>query len=97
LGFQLIAIAPDAPDNLQKTATKNRLSFALVGDSQFAAIDAFGIAWGKEGKSPLPTPAVYVVGTDGLVHFQYVHPTYSVRLHPDILLAVLRVASAKKE
>jgi peroxiredoxin len=37
--------------------------------------------------SILPVPAVYLVGTDGVIQFQYVNPKYSVRLDPDVLLA----------
>ena len=35
----------------------------------------------------LPVPAVYIIGTDGVIRFQYVNPDYRVRLDPDILLA----------
>jgi peroxiredoxin len=40
----------------------------------------------------LPVPAVFVVGTNGVIQFEYVHPDYSVRVHPDLLLAAARVA-----
>ncbi len=38
----------------------------------------------------LPVPAVFVVGTDGVVRFQYVNPNHRVRLDGDILLAAAR-------
>jgi peroxiredoxin len=38
----------------------------------------------------LPVPAVFVVGTNGRVLFEYVNPDYSVRLKPELLLAVVR-------
>ena len=38
----------------------------------------------------LPVPAVFVVGTEGMIRFQYVNPDYRVRLHPEVLLAVAR-------
>jgi peroxiredoxin len=35
----------------------------------------------------LPAPSTFLVGTDGLIHFQYTNPDYTVRLHPSVLLA----------
>jgi peroxiredoxin len=40
-----------------------------------------------ESHRVLPAPATFLVGTDGLVHFQYTNPDYKVRLHPSVLLA----------
>ncbi|MFT5090765.1 MAG: peroxiredoxin [Candidatus Latescibacterota bacterium] len=78
-------------------SAKNKLSFPLFGDIEFSAIDAFGISWGKEGKNPLPAPAVFVVDGDGQIVFHYVHPMKQVRLHPDLLLAAVRAYAPKKE
>ncbi|WP_260679252.1 peroxiredoxin-like family protein [Thalassomonas sp. M1454] len=39
-----------------------------------------------EQRLVLPAPAVYVLDSDGLVHFQYVNPNYKVRLAPELLL-----------
>ena len=86
----MIAIAPDAPENLKKMAAKNGVSFPLIGDGKFEAMDAFGVAWGKEGKNPLPAPAVFIVDGDGLINFQYVNPTYKYRLDEAVLLAAVR-------
>jgi peroxiredoxin len=38
----------------------------------------------------LPAPATFIIGTDGIIQFQYTNPDYKVRLHPDILLAAAR-------
>jgi peroxiredoxin len=35
----------------------------------------------------LPAPATFIIGTDGIIQFQYTNPDYKVRLHPDVLLA----------
>jgi len=35
----------------------------------------------------LPAPSTFLVGTDGVIHFQYTNPDYHVRLHPDVLMA----------
>jgi peroxiredoxin len=38
----------------------------------------------------LPVPAVFIVGKNGTILFQYVNPDYKVRLHPDVLLAAAK-------
>jgi peroxiredoxin len=37
----------------------------------------------------LPVPAVFIIGTDGVVAFQYVNPNYKVTLAPQVLLAAV--------
>ncbi|GAB4193853.1 MAG: peroxiredoxin-like family protein [Wenzhouxiangellaceae bacterium] len=38
----------------------------------------------------LPAPATFLIGTDGIVQFQYTNPDYRVRLAPSILLAAAK-------
>jgi len=38
----------------------------------------------------LPAPAAFLIGTDGIIKFQYVNPDYKIRLHPDVLLAAAK-------
>ena len=38
----------------------------------------------------LPAPAIFIIGDQGLIHFQYTNPDYKVRLHPDVLIAAAR-------
>ncbi len=38
----------------------------------------------------LPVPAVFVIGTDGIIKFEYVNPNHLVRIKPDLLLAAAR-------
>jgi peroxiredoxin len=38
----------------------------------------------------LPAPSTFIIGTDGIINFQYTNPDYKVRLHPDVLLAAAR-------
>ncbi|HIM96244.1 MAG TPA: AhpC/TSA family protein [Gammaproteobacteria bacterium] len=44
-------------------------------------------------KVALPVPAVFVIDTNGLVHFQYANPNYKVRLTEDLLLAAVKSVS----
>lgn len=38
----------------------------------------------------LPAPATFIIGTDGIIQFQYTNPDYKVRLHPSVLLAAAK-------
>ncbi len=38
----------------------------------------------------VPAPSTFIIGTDGVISFQYTNPNYRVRLHPDVLLAAAR-------
>ncbi len=41
----------------------------------------------------LPVPAVFIVGTDGLIRFSYANPDYKVRLSTDDLLAAAKTGA----
>ncbi|MGH8035393.1 MAG: peroxiredoxin-like family protein [Lysobacterales bacterium] len=43
-----------------------------------------------ENHHVLPAPSTFLVGTDGVIRFQYTNPDYTVRLHPSVLLAAAR-------
>ncbi|MEP7043275.1 MAG: peroxiredoxin-like family protein [Dokdonella sp.] len=45
LGFQIIAISPDRPEELRKTLGKDQLNYTLLSDSSASAIEAFGLAY----------------------------------------------------
>lgn len=40
----------------------------------------------------LPVPAVFLVASNGTIQFGYANPDYSVRAHPDFVLAAAKVA-----
>ncbi len=44
-GFQLLAISPDAPAQLQKSLDEHQLDYTLASDSSSALIQAFGIGF----------------------------------------------------
>lgn len=46
-----------------------------------------------ESHRALPAPSTFLIGTDGLIHFQYTNPDYTVRLHPSVLLAAAKAYS----
>jgi peroxiredoxin len=40
----------------------------------------------------LPVPAAFVLGTDGIIKFEYINPDHHVRINPDLLLAAAKTA-----
>ena len=40
----------------------------------------------------LPVPSVFIVGTDGIIKFEYVNPNYKVRPNSDLLLAAAKTS-----
>lgn len=100
LGYQVIAISPDAPSFLKQTLDKKELKYQLYSDSQGVFSQAIGIAFSREkpkldkysdGKNPgfLPVPTVYVLNDKQEIEFMYINPNYGTRLKGDVLLAVL--------
>ncbi|WP_152619142.1 peroxiredoxin-like family protein [Shewanella sp. cp20] len=45
MGFQLIGVSPDAPEELRASMTKNDLNYTLVSDAKLNAMRAFGLAY----------------------------------------------------
>ena len=41
----------------------------------------------------LPAPSTFLIGSDGIIRFQYTNPDYKVRLHPEVLLAAAEAYS----
>jgi len=50
-----------------------------------------------ESHRALPAPSTFLIGTDGLIHFQYTNPDYTVRLHPSVLLAAAKAYSSDED
>lgn len=104
LGYQILAISPDAPKNLQATHEKNQLNYSLYSDSDGTFSKAIGIAFKAPEKYTnrlseksdglnegfLPVPSVFVVDTAGKIIFEYINPDYKTRLTSPLLIAVLK-------
>lgn len=103
LGYQIIAISPDSPENLQITDEKHKLNYSLYSDGSGALCKGMGIAfkapeskWDRLSKKSgglnegfLPVPSVFVVDTSGKIIFEYINPSYKTRLTASLLIAVL--------
>lgn len=51
LGYQIVAISPDSPENLKTAEKKGDLGYALYSDPSLAAADAFGISFTLDAKT----------------------------------------------
>lgn len=51
LGFQIIAVSPDLPENLQKSVEKNTLTYTLLSDSDLAFTKMMGLAFRVDQKT----------------------------------------------
>lgn len=65
-----------------------RLPDDLVEKYQEYGVDLEDVS--GETHHVLPAPSTYLIGTGGVITFQYTNPDYTVRLHPDVLLAAAR-------
>lgn len=68
-----------------------------VDDATIERYQGYGIdleAASGETHHALPVPATFIVGQDGVINFTYANPSYTVRLHPDVLLAAARAYTA---
>jgi peroxiredoxin len=45
LGFQIVAISPDAPQEIRKTIDKHHLSFQVYSDTRAVSLRRFGVAY----------------------------------------------------
>jgi peroxiredoxin len=103
LGYQLIAISPDAPPKLTASGEKIKLKYGLYSDGNGAVAQAMGIAFKASERSLgmlseysagqntgfLPVPSLFVVNPDGVIAFEYINPDYKVRISAKLLIAVL--------
>ncbi|MCG8411529.1 MAG: AhpC/TSA family protein [Bacteroidales bacterium] len=103
LGYQIIAISPDSPNNLEITSNDRALNYMLYSDASTQFIQALGIAFKASNnyvnllleksedlnRGVLPVPSVFIVDKSGLIEFEYINPDYKTRITAKLLLAVL--------
>lgn len=102
MGYQLLAISTDSPENLKATLDKQQLTYTLLSDADTKAAQAFGLAFkaperygptlekGSAGKNIdklLPVPAVFLVNQSGVIKFEYVNPNFKERMPGNLLMA----------
>ena len=104
LGYQIIAISPDAPKNLKVTDEKEKLNYLLLSDSNGELSKAVGIAFqAPEGYKPyisagsdgvntsfLPVPTVFILNESGEIQFEHITPDYKHRISTALLIAAAK-------
>ena len=111
LGYQILAISPDSPENLKVTDKDQDLNYRLFSDANGELCKKAGIAFkapekygnmlkeksgGHNEEGFLPVPSVFVVDHEGVILFEYINPDYSTRLSGGLLLKVLSQFSSEK-
>ena len=51
MGYQMVAVSPDTPENLTKTIDKNDLTYTLLSDSKLDFINALGLSFLVDDKT----------------------------------------------
>ena len=111
LGYQLVAISPDSPENLKSTDEEHQLNYSLYSDTNGNFLKDLGIIFNAPGKysdmlskrsneknqGVLPVPSVFVVDTSGTILFEYINPDYKTRISAGLLLAVLKELKIKEK
>jgi peroxiredoxin len=102
MGYQVIAVSTDSPENLNKSLNKQKLSYTLLSDADLNAAKRFGIAFkspknydkflpetsgGKNVDKLLPVPSVFILNKKGNILFEYINPNMTQRLSASLLKA----------
>lgn len=102
MGYQILAVSTDSPENLKQSATKEKLTYTLLSDADLAVSKQFGIAFkspqaydgflpqasgGKNRDKLLPVPSVFILNRKGNIRFEYINPIITERLSPALLKA----------
>lgn len=102
MGYQLIAVSTDSPDNLKQTGNKQHLTYTLLSDADLALSKQFGIAFkapvqydkflpaasgGKNTDKLLPVPSVFILNKKGNIGFEYINPNFTERMSAGLLKA----------
>jgi len=104
LGYQIIAISPDSPEKLNKTAGKNDLSYDLYSDSDGKLMTEMGIAFqapkrykgmlekysDDKNSGLLPVPSLFIINTKGQILYSYVNADYKNRIDAEFLINLLK-------
>ncbi len=110
MGYHLVAVSTDSPENLAESMGKEKLEYTLLSDADLSVAKQFGIVYnapenyhrflaqtsgGKNTEMLLPVPSVFIVDKEGRIQFQYINPDYKQRMDADVLKSVAKVLSEK--
>lgn len=110
-GAAVLAVAPEPPAALARTARRHGIGFPLLSDADGAVAAAFGLRTTLPPElrqlfarfdpgldparcaGPMPMPAGYVIGRDGIIALAALNPCGMRRMEPaDALSALARLA-----
>ena len=109
LGYQILAVSPDSPENLNKSMEDQQLDYQLFSDTEGVLTKTMGLAFKSPDKYAsmlsdysgggntgfLPVPALFIVDREGTILFEYISPDYKNRIEAPLLLKVLEFYSKK--
>ena len=110
LGYSIVAVSPDTPENLKKSVEKNKLTYTLLSDKAGTFARVAGLAFkaptsyqkmlseiqGKDAELYLPVPALFIVDENSEILFEYINPNFKKRVSGELLIAAAKVfANAK--
>lgn len=102
MGYQILAVSTDSPENLKQTEIKQKLTYTLLSDADLSLSKKFGIAFkspknydkflpetsgGKNTDKLLPVPAIFILNQKGNIRFEYINPVFTQRMSPELLKA----------
>lgn len=105
MGYQIIAISTDSPENLNKSIGKHQLSYTLLSDANLTITKQFGLAFkapkdydqlliassgGKNTDRLLPVPSIFILDQKGTIRYEYINPDFKQRISPKLLQSVAR-------
>ncbi len=107
-GYQIVAISPENYQNIDPTASTDKINYQVFSDPQAMLIQKVGIAFKMSEKykeyistkskgsvsEVLPVPTVMIVNTKGEILFEYINPNYKERMTKELLMAVLPTLKA---
>lgn len=106
LGYQIIAVSTDKPENLKASIEKGNLTYRLLSDADLALSKAMGIVFkaptvyhkllpvttgGKNSDMLLPVPSVFILNKKGEIRFEFIEPDFKERMSSELLMAVAGV------
>jgi len=102
LGYQVVAVSTDKPDNLQSSIDKGHLTYTLLSDADLSLAKKMGIVFKapiayhkflpetsgeKNTDMLLPVPSVFILNKNGEIRFEYIEPNFKERISPNLLQA----------
>ncbi len=92
-GYSLVGLSYDAPDVLAKFAAERDVQWTLLSDPQSKVIDGWQLrdpAYPEGNRANgVPRPAIYVIGTDGVIKSRLMEASFKTRPQVEAVLAAL--------